>query len=71
MTASRIQTQPLQYRNSKTRGEVGEGVWLVSFVHNDPGYFGLEQKTLHQSAPKQDRATNGQTVVADPSFMWS
>jgi hypothetical protein len=26
--------------------EVGEGIWLVSFMHYDLGYFDLEQKTL-------------------------
>jgi hypothetical protein len=26
--------------------EVGEGIWLVSFMHYDLGYIGLEQKTL-------------------------
>jgi hypothetical protein len=26
--------------------EVDEGIWLVSFMHYDPGYFDLEQKTL-------------------------
>ena len=27
--------------------EVGDGIWLVSFMHYDLGYFDLEQKTLH------------------------
>ena len=26
--------------------EVDEGIWLVSFMHYDLGYFDLEQKTL-------------------------
>jgi hypothetical protein len=26
--------------------EVYEGIWLVSFMHYDLGYFDLEQKTL-------------------------
>src|ERR1700694_2558595 len=26
--------------------EVNEGIWLVSFMHYDLGYFDLEQKTL-------------------------
>jgi hypothetical protein len=26
--------------------EVDEGIWLVSFMHNNLGYFDLEQKTL-------------------------
>ena len=26
--------------------EVDEGIWLVSFLHYDLGYFDLEQKTL-------------------------
>jgi Integrase core domain len=26
--------------------EVGDGIWLVSFMHYDLGYFDLEQKTL-------------------------
>ena len=26
--------------------EVDDGIWLVSFIHHDLGYFGLEQKTL-------------------------
>ena len=26
--------------------EVDDGIWLVSFMHYDPGYFDLEQKTL-------------------------
>jgi hypothetical protein len=26
---------------------VDEGIWLVSFMHYDLGYFDLEQKTLH------------------------
>ena len=27
--------------------EVGESIWLVSFMHYDLGYIDLEQKTLH------------------------
>jgi hypothetical protein len=27
--------------------EVDDGIWLVSFMHYDLGYFDLEQKTLH------------------------
>ncbi len=26
--------------------EVDDGIWLVSFMHTDPGYFDLERKTL-------------------------
>ena len=26
--------------------EVDNGIWLVSFMHYDPGYIDLEQKTL-------------------------
>jgi hypothetical protein len=26
--------------------EIDEGIWLVSFMHYDLGYFDLEQKTL-------------------------
>jgi hypothetical protein len=26
--------------------EADEGIWLVSFMHDDLGYFDLEQKTL-------------------------
>ena len=26
--------------------EVDEGIWLVSFMHYDLGYFDLEQRTL-------------------------
>ena len=26
--------------------EVDEGIWLVSFMHYDLGYFDMEQKTL-------------------------
>ena len=26
--------------------EVDEGIWLVSFMHNDLGYIDLEQRTL-------------------------
>ena len=26
--------------------EVDDGIWLVSFMHYDLGYFDLEQKTL-------------------------
>jgi hypothetical protein len=26
--------------------EVDEGIWLVSFMHHDLGYFGPEQRTL-------------------------
>jgi hypothetical protein len=26
--------------------EVDDGIWLVSFIHYDLGYFDLEQKTL-------------------------
>ncbi|MBU6462996.1 MAG: hypothetical protein KGL35_02140 [Bradyrhizobium sp.] len=26
--------------------QVDEGIWLVSFMHYDLGYFDLEQKTL-------------------------
>ncbi|WFU29395.1 hypothetical protein QA635_22545 [Bradyrhizobium brasilense] len=26
--------------------EVDDGIWLVSFMHDDLGYFDLEQKTL-------------------------
>jgi len=26
--------------------DVDEGIWLVSFMHYDLGYFDLEQKTL-------------------------
>ena len=26
--------------------EVDEGIWIVSFMHYDPGYIDLEQKTL-------------------------
>ncbi len=26
--------------------EVDDGIWLASFMHYDPGYFDLEQKTL-------------------------
>ena len=31
--------------------EVDEGIWLVSFMHYDLGYFDLEQKTLQ--TPRQ------------------
>lgn len=27
--------------------EVDDGIWLVSFMHNDQGYIDLEQRTLH------------------------
>ena len=26
--------------------EVDDGIWIVSFMHYDPGYIDLEQKTL-------------------------
>ncbi len=26
--------------------EVEDGIWLVSFMHHDPGYIDLEQRTL-------------------------
>ena len=26
--------------------EVDDGIWLAGFMHYDPGYFDLEQKTL-------------------------
>jgi len=26
--------------------EVDDGIWLISFMHYDPGYIDLEQKTL-------------------------
>ena len=26
--------------------EVDEGIWLISFMSYDPGYFDLEQRTL-------------------------
>lgn len=26
--------------------EIENGIWLVSFMHYDPGYIDLEQKTL-------------------------
>jgi hypothetical protein len=31
---------------STMASEVGDGIWLVSFMHYDLGYFDLEQKTL-------------------------
>ena len=40
---------PYLFENpKKTRelGSVDEGIWLVSFMHYDLGYFDLEQKTL-------------------------
>jgi hypothetical protein len=41
-------TASLRILAGQRRGikEVDEGIWLVSFVHYDLGYFDLEQKTL-------------------------
>src|ERR1035441_5072427 len=41
-------TCPNSVDSSRSGGikEVDEGIWLVSFMHYDLGYFDLEQKTL-------------------------
>ncbi len=31
--------------------EVEDGIWLVSFMHYDPAYIGLEQRTLQRDTP--------------------
>ena len=36
--------------------EVDDGIWLVSFMHYDLGYFDLEQKTLQ---PLDNRSARG------------
>ena len=35
--------------------EVDDGIWLVSFMHYDLGYFDLEQKTLQRSTTRSAR----------------
>jgi hypothetical protein len=35
--------------------EVDDGIWLVSFMHYDLGYFDLEQKTLQPSTTRPAR----------------
>ena len=35
--------------------EVDEGIWLVSFMHYDLGYFDLEQKTLQSATTRSAR----------------
>jgi hypothetical protein len=47
--------------------EVDEGIWLVSFMHYDLGYFDLEQKTLqpldNPFGPKPVTHVSGTTSV--------
>jgi hypothetical protein len=39
-------TPNLGVHQTGSSSEVDEGIWLVSFMHYDLGYFDLEQKTL-------------------------
>ena len=38
--------QPLPRAGWPETREVDDGIWVVSFMHYDLGYFDLEQKTL-------------------------
>jgi hypothetical protein len=43
----RVNLSTVLARQKRGIKEVGEGIWLVSFLDYDLGYIDLEQKTLH------------------------
>jgi hypothetical protein len=47
-TTGRFRSSPATHERPEKLGikEVDDGIWLVSFMHYDLGYFDLEQKTL-------------------------
>jgi hypothetical protein len=45
-TARGSTSRPCSQAKGLGNKEVGDGIWLASFMHYDLGYFDLEQKTL-------------------------